>query len=73
MGQTFLRAPAFQVVAITLLVFLLVAGVRSLGLLEGLELQAYDWAFRIGPHQQGKHLPITLVTITEQDIQALGR
>ena len=72
MGQTLLRAPVFQLVAMTLLVFLAVMGVRSQGLLESLELQAYDWAFRLGPHQQGQRPPMTLVTITEQDIQTLG-
>ena len=72
MGQTLLRAPPLQIAAMTLLVFLVVMGVRSQGLLESLELQAYDWAFRLRPHQQVKRPPITLVTITDQDIQALG-
>ncbi|MEX2492790.1 MAG: adenylate/guanylate cyclase domain-containing protein [Nitrospirales bacterium] len=72
MGQPLLRSPTMQIVAMTLLVFLTVMGLRSQGILESLELQAYDWSFRLRPHQREKVPPITLVTITDQDIQALG-
>jgi adenylate cyclase len=71
-GHSLLRSPAFQIVLISLLVFFGVMGLRSLSLLEGLELKAYDWSMRLRPAQIREPAPITLVTITEQDIQALG-
>ncbi len=69
MGHSLLRAPAFQIVVITLLVFLGVLGLRSQGVLEGLEIEAYDWSLRLRSHQLSEFPPITLVIITDQDIQ----
>ena len=57
---------------ITLAVWLAVMGLRSQGLLEGLELEAYDWSMRLSSQRLNESPPITLVTITEQDIQTLG-
>lgn len=51
MGHSLLRAPASQIVVLTLLVFLGVVGLRSQGILEGLEIEAYDWSLRLRPHQ----------------------
>ena len=72
MGHSLIRAPAFQIVVITLLVFLGVLGLRSQGVLEGLEIEAYDWSLRLRSHQLSESPPITLVTITDQDIQEVG-
>ena len=72
MGHSLLRAPAFQIVVITLLVFLGVVGLRSQGVLEGLEIEAYDWSLRLRSHQLSESPPITLITITDQDIQEVG-
>ena len=72
MGHSLLRSSTFQIVAITLLVFLGVMGLRSQGFLESLELEAYDWSFRLRSHQLTEPPPITLVTITDQDIQEVG-
>lgn len=57
---------------ITLLVFLGVMGLRWEGYLERAELEAYDWSMRLRPTKARPNLPITLVTITDQDIRDLG-
>ena len=46
---------------------------RAGGILEGAELDAYDWSLRLGSPQTIAHPPITLVTITDQDIRELGQ
>ena len=45
---------------------------RTQGFLEGLELEAYDWSLRLCPTPGNEFPPITLITITEHDIQRLG-
>jgi len=71
-SHSFLRAPAFQIVVITLLVFLGVMGLRWKGYLEGAELEAYDWSLRLRPIKAGLTPPITVVAITDEDIRELG-
>jgi len=71
-APSLLRCSVFHIVAMTFLVFLGVIGLRSQGLLEGLELEAYDWSMRLSSEHINESPPITLVTITDQDIQALG-
>ncbi len=66
------RSPAVKTGIMTLLVFCVVVGLRSQGILEGAELEAYDWSLRLRPSIAAESPPITLVTITDQDIQALG-
>jgi adenylate cyclase len=56
----------------TLAVWLAVMGLRYQGLWEGLELDAYDWSMRLSSQHLNESPPITLVTITDQDIQAEG-
>jgi len=58
-GHSLLGAPAFQIVVITLLVFLGVLGLRSQGVLEGLEIEAYDWSLRLRSTQLSESPPIT--------------
>lgn len=70
--HSFLRAPAFQLAGMTLLVFLGVMGLRWEGYLESTELDAYDWSLRLRPHHTGTTPPITVVAITDQDIRELG-
>ena len=72
MGHFLLRAPAFQIGVITLLVFLGVMGLRGEGYLENTELDAYDWSLRLRPPKASPIPPITLVAITDKDIRALG-
>jgi len=71
-GHLFLRAPAFQIAVMTLLVFLGIMGLREAGYLERMELNAYDWSLRIRPSHIDTNPPITLVAITDQDIRELG-
>lgn len=73
MGHPLLfRAPVFQIVVITLLVFLGVLGLRWEGYLESAELDTYDWSLRLSPHHTRANPPITLVAITDTDIRELG-
>lgn len=72
MDHSFFRSQAFQIGLISVLVFLGLMGLRGQGLLESLELQAYDWSLRLRPHQIREKPPITLVTITDQDIRRIG-
>ncbi|WP_342348682.1 adenylate/guanylate cyclase domain-containing protein [uncultured Nitrospira sp.] len=73
MGYSSLRSPAFHIGVMTLLVFLGVMGFRSEGFLESAELDAYDWSMRLRPTNTRPNPPITLVSITDQDIRTLGQ
>jgi len=66
------RSSIVHIGVMTLAVWLAVMGLRSQGLLEGLELEAYDWSLRLSSQRINESPPITLVTITDQDIQELG-
>ncbi len=66
------RSPIIHIAVISLLVFFGIMGLRSQGFLQALELQAYDWSLQLRPDRISQSLPITLVTITEQDIRELG-
>ncbi len=58
------------VLAIGVAVFALVAGARALGLLEPLELDAYDRLLH--PPAERPDPPVALVTIREEDIRRFG-
>lgn len=73
MGHSPLRSPAFHIGVMTLLVFLAVMGLRWEGVLESAELDAYDWSMRLRPTKPNLNPPITLVSITDQDIRTLGQ
>jgi adenylate cyclase len=47
-------------------------GLRWEGFLESAELDAYDWSMRLRPTTKQSNPPITLVSITDQDIRTLG-
>ena len=72
MGHSLLRSPTISIVGISLFVFLGVVGLRSQGIFEGLELEAYDWSLRLRSAPVSDSPSITLVTITDQDIRDLG-
>jgi len=57
---------------ITAAVFAAVAGVRSLGGLEELELGAYDWLLRAQPVLEPSDNPIVLIRLREEEIQRYG-
>lgn len=54
------------------LVFALTLGLRNSGNLEHLELSAYDWFIRLAPKTAGENQRLTLIEVSEQDIQSLG-
>lgn len=72
MLRTAHRKPIIVILAGGLLVFLLVGMLRRGGALEFLELAAYDGFLRIAPKQLDENPWITVIEVSEQDIQAIG-
>lgn len=70
--RQWLNSPPVATVVVSILVFLCVLGARELALLQPLELVAYDWQVRWRPTRPAPPR-VTAVTITEEDIQRLGR
>ena len=66
------RSPLVVTWLVILVVGLGVWGLRSAGLLEALELAAYDWFLRLRATPQAPDPRVTLVTITEGDIHNQG-
>jgi adenylate cyclase len=64
-----LRSRVFAAVVVSAVVFLIVGSLRELGQLQNLELAVYDWHIQLQPRAGEDAPPITLLTITEQDIQ----
>ena len=58
---------------VSLLVFLAILGLRSTGILQSLELAAYDWHVRMQPTVEWDESPIVMLTISEEDIRNQGR
>lgn len=54
-----------------LLVGMMVIGIRSFGLLQSLEFQAFDWLMRMRPNE-GVDSRLLIVEATEKDINRLG-
>ncbi|HEU4345453.1 MAG TPA: adenylate/guanylate cyclase domain-containing protein [Candidatus Binatia bacterium] len=69
----FFRSPPAAAVVIGLLLSLAILGLRGLGILETLELTAYDLCIRFRPDVSGPDPRIVLVTVTEDDIRKQGR
>ncbi len=67
------RSPAAFGLLISTLVFMSVAGLRYAGMLQMLELSAYDCYVRYRPHVQKQDPGIVLVTISEEDIRQLAQ
>ena len=67
-----LRSPVAVTGLIALAIGLAVLGGRQLGLLETLELAAYDWYVRITARETNPDPRILLVAITEEDIKKIG-
>src|SRR5260370_1713023 len=69
-----LRALARSELAATGLVVILagagILGLRSAGVLESVELAAYDWYIRLRPFDPGPDRRILLVTVTQSRLQA---
>lgn len=72
MSYSFFRSHIVQIAVISLLVFFCIMGVRSQGFLQNLELEAYDWSLQLRPNRISQPLPVTIVTISEEDIRELA-
>ena len=57
---------------ITAAVFAAIAGARSVGSLEGLELDAFDWLLRSRPLITLQDNPVVLIKLREEEIQKYG-
>ena len=66
------RQPAVIGAVIALIVFVMLAALRSAGMLQSLELAAYDTYLRWRPESAQLDSRLTLITITDRDITALG-
>lgn len=71
--RKFSRTPFVFVPVASLLVFLVIVWLQKRGGLEFLELSAYDWFIRMEPKVSRQNARITVIEITEKDIQAIGR
>ncbi len=71
--HTVFRSPTVRVLGIGLVVSLAVISCRQLGLLEALELSAYDGTVRLAPQATVSDSRIVLITITEEDLEYLGQ
>ena len=69
--RTALRSSPVRALGIGILVGLVVLVVRQVGVLEPLELTAYDWIVRMTTPSDNKDPRIVLITITEEDLQQL--
>src|SRR5436189_4675873 len=68
-----LRSPLAAIVVVVAAVAVGVLGLRSLGIMEALELAAYDWYLRLSPGHLAADSRILLVTVTDADIRTQGR
>jgi adenylate cyclase len=71
-ARKFARSRITVSVLITAAVFAIIAGARSIGWLEGLELGAYDWLLRSRPVIQLEDNPVVLIRLREEEIQEYG-
>jgi len=71
--RRFLRSPLAATVVLVAAVALGVLGLRCLGIMEALELAAYDWYLRLRPGHLAADSRILLVTVTDADIRTQGR
>jgi adenylate cyclase len=67
-----LRQPAPVSVGVALAVFLTVSALTAQGLLQPLELAAYDTLLQLRPERGGKETRITVVRVTDEDIRRIG-
>ena len=72
MGPSLKQSTIAHLLIMTLLVLVGIVGLREGGYLEGVELDAYDWSLRFPPTQDHSSPPITIITITDEDIRQLG-
>jgi adenylate cyclase len=68
----YLRSPLPASILIGILISLGIIALRSFGILESLELAAYDLCIRLRPDSSGPDPRIVLVAVTEDDIRKQG-
>src|SRR5437867_6045436 len=68
-----LRSPRLAGLLVGLFVGIAVLLVRMTSVLEPWELLAYDWSLKARPSVKALESRITMIGITEEDIQAMGR
>lgn len=68
-----IKSPVTAALFISILVFMIVMGLRLSGSLEFLELAAYDWFIRFQPKSPGSDPRIAIIGVSEQDIRSKGR
>ncbi|HEY7520742.1 MAG TPA: adenylate/guanylate cyclase domain-containing protein [Methylomirabilota bacterium] len=66
------RFPVTTALLISLLIAVVIVGVRATRLLESSELAAYDWYLRLRPATPAADPRVLVVTMTERDIQTQG-
>ena len=66
------KRPLFVLASLTLLAFSLVLLLRSVGLLEGWELKAFDTYLRLTGDREGPTEPVVMVEYTDEDDAAFG-
>jgi len=66
------RQPGPVSVAVALAVFLAVSALTEMGLLQPVELAAYDTLLRLRPEQGWTEPRITVVRVTDEDIRRIG-
>src|SRR5215510_5689813 len=71
-AATLLGSPFLTSVVVSLLVTLLVLGLRATGSLEGWSLTTYDWLLRLQPEEKEPDPLVVLLTLSEKDVEALG-
>jgi adenylate cyclase len=68
----YLRSPLPASILIGILISLGIIALRSFGILESLELAAYDLCIRLRPDTSGPDPRIVLIAVTEDDIRKQG-
>jgi len=71
-ARSFARSRLAISALITAAVFAVIAGARSVGSLEELELGTYDWLLRSRPLIQLEDNPVVLIRLREEEIQKYG-
>ena len=71
--RKYFRHPHLVGLLVSMLVFLCILGLRAAGLLESMELSAYDVFLRLRQATSERDSRIVLISISEKDIQNQGR
>jgi adenylate cyclase len=69
----FSRSPVAVSLLVIVFISLGIVALRNFGLLEALELAAYDWCIRLRSDTAGSDPHIVLISVTEDDIRKQGR